>query len=57
MRNSVKGLCEIKEDHVDLTTDLRVLALSCVMVISWVLHESPLWKFCWCWESTEFLRR
>ncbi|CAH3029551.1 unnamed protein product [Porites evermanni] len=28
VRNSVEGLCEIKEDHVDLTTDLRMLALS-----------------------------
>ena len=28
VRNSVEGLCEITEDHVDLTTDLRVLALS-----------------------------
>ena len=27
MRNIVEGLYEIKEDHVDLTTDLRMLAL------------------------------
>ena len=36
MRNSVEGLCEIQEDHVDLTTDLRMLSLSSVMLISYI---------------------